>query len=142
MEEIAEVSNFTMEDINNKKIRYSAVFETDNHLVTDSFHFSVSDTDHNRLDNQMFTIMITPVRNPPPVIAFADLITVEEGGRAPLSFHHFFAAADNDNLQGDAVIRLSALPTYGCIENTGTGTSRSSAVELFQTCKEGSVQEG
>lgn len=56
--------------------RYSAVFETDNHLVTDSFHFSVSDTDHNRLDNQMFTIMITPVRNPPPVIAFADLITV------------------------------------------------------------------
>lgn len=56
--------------------RYSAVFETDGHLVTDSFHFSVSDVDHNRLDNQMFTIMITPVENPPPVIAFADLITV------------------------------------------------------------------
>ncbi|KAM7157358.1 extracellular matrix organizing protein FRAS1 isoform 1-T1 [Molossus nigricans] len=121
VEEISEVANFTMEDINNKKIRYSAVFETDGQLVTDSFHFSVSDMDHNRLENQMFTIMITPVKNPPPVIAFADLITVDEGGRTPLSFHHFFAADDQDNLPGDAVIRLSALPKYGCIENTGTG---------------------
>ncbi|XP_046512812.1 extracellular matrix organizing protein FRAS1 isoform X5 [Equus quagga] len=121
VEELSEVSNFTMEDINNKKIRYLAVFETSSHLVTDSFHFSVSDMDHNHLDNQMFTIMITPLENPPPVIAFADLITVDEGGRAPLSFHHFFAADDHDNLQGDAVIKLSALPKYGCIENTGTG---------------------
>lgn len=47
---------------------------------------------------------------------------VDEGGRIPLSFHHFFAAEDQDHLQGDAVIRLSALPKYGCIENTGTGT--------------------
>lgn len=50
------------------------------------------------------------------------LSQVDEGGRTPLSFHHFFAAEDQDNLQGDAVIRLSALPKYGCIENTGTGT--------------------
>ncbi|XP_070250414.1 extracellular matrix organizing protein FRAS1 [Myotis yumanensis] len=121
VEEISEVANFTMGDINNQKIRYSAMFETEGQLVTDSFHFSVSDMDHNRLENQMFTIMITPVKNPPPVIAFADLITVDEGGRTPLSFHHFFAAEDQDNLQGDAVIRLSALPKYGCIENTGTG---------------------
>lgn len=49
--------------------------ETDG-LLTDGFRFSVSDTDRNRLDNQMFTITITPVRNPPPVLAFADLITV------------------------------------------------------------------
>uniref|UniRef100_A0A8C0P6N5 Fraser extracellular matrix complex subunit 1 n=1 Tax=Canis lupus familiaris TaxID=9615 RepID=A0A8C0P6N5_CANLF len=121
VEELSEVSNFTMEDINNQKIRYSAVYETDGNLVTDGFHFSVSDTDHNHLDNQTFTIMITPVENPPPVIAFADLITVDEGGRAPLSFHHFFAADDQDNLQGDAIIKLSALPKYGCIENMGTG---------------------
>nr|XP_023408991.1 extracellular matrix protein FRAS1 [Loxodonta africana] len=121
VEELSEMSNFTMEDINNNKIRYSAVFEPDGHLVTDSFHFSVSDMDHNHLDNQMFTIIITPVKNPPPVIAFADLITVDEGGRTPLSFHHFFAADDHDNLQGDAIIKLSALPKYGCIENTGTG---------------------
>uniref|UniRef100_A0A2K6FZ88 Extracellular matrix organizing protein FRAS1 n=1 Tax=Propithecus coquereli TaxID=379532 RepID=A0A2K6FZ88_PROCO len=121
VEELSELSNFTMEDINDEKIRYSAVFETDGHLVTDSFSFSVSDVDHNRLDNQMFTIIITPVENPPPVLAFADLITVDEGGRAPLSFHHFFATDDQDNLQGDAVIKLSALPRYGCIENAGTG---------------------
>ncbi|KAM5339144.1 extracellular matrix organizing protein FRAS1 [Glossophaga mutica] len=121
VEEISEVANFTMEDINNEKIRYSAVFETNGQLVTDSFRFSVSDMDHKCLDHQMFTILITPVKNPPPVIAFADLITVDEGGRTPLSFHHFFAADDHDNLQGDAVIRLSALPMFGCIENTGTG---------------------
>ncbi|XP_073093520.1 extracellular matrix organizing protein FRAS1 isoform X5 [Manis javanica] len=121
VEELSEVSNFTMEDISNKKIRYSAALETDDHVVADSFRFSVSDTDHNRLDDQMFSIMITPVENPPPVIAFADLITVEEGGRAPLSFHHFFAADEHEHLQGDAVIKLSALPKYGCIENTGTG---------------------
>ncbi|XP_037685994.1 extracellular matrix protein FRAS1 isoform X5 [Choloepus didactylus] len=121
VEEFSEISNFTMEDINNEKIRYSAVLETDGHLVTDSFQFYVSDMDHNHLDNQMFTIIITPVENPPLVIAFADLITVDEGGRAPLSFHHFFAADEHDNLQGDAVIKLSALPKYGCIENMGTG---------------------
>uniref|UniRef100_I3MH74 Fraser extracellular matrix complex subunit 1 n=1 Tax=Ictidomys tridecemlineatus TaxID=43179 RepID=I3MH74_ICTTR len=121
VEELSEVSNFTMEDINNKNIRYSAVFETDGHVVTDSFHFSVSDMDHNRLDNQIFTVTITPAKSPPPVIAFADLITVDEGGRAPLSFHHFFATDDHENLQGDAIIKLSALPKYGCIENRGTG---------------------
>ncbi|XP_075401034.1 extracellular matrix organizing protein FRAS1 [Tenrec ecaudatus] len=121
VEELAELSNFTMEDINNNNIRYSAVFEPSGHLVTDNFHFSVSDMDHNHLDNQMFTILITPAENPPPVLAFADLITVDEGGRAPLSFHHFFATEEHDNLQGDAVIKLSSLPKYGCIENTGTG---------------------
>ncbi|XP_042534078.1 extracellular matrix organizing protein FRAS1 [Dipodomys spectabilis] len=121
VEELSEFSNFTMEDINKNNIRYSAVFETDGHLVTDSFHFSVSDMDHNHLDNQIFTITVTPFKNPPPVIAFADLITVDEGGRAPLSFHHFFATEDHDNLQGDAIIKLSVLPKYGCIENTGTG---------------------
>uniref|UniRef100_A0A8C9Q481 Extracellular matrix organizing protein FRAS1 n=1 Tax=Spermophilus dauricus TaxID=99837 RepID=A0A8C9Q481_SPEDA len=121
VEELSEVSNFTMEDINNKNIRYSAVFETDGHVVTDSFQFSVSDMDHNHLDNQIFTVTITPAKSPPPVIAFADLITVDEGGRAPLSFHHFFATDDYENLQGDAIIKLSALPKYGCIENRGTG---------------------
>ncbi|XP_069341542.1 extracellular matrix organizing protein FRAS1 [Eulemur rufifrons] len=121
VEELTELSNFTMEDINNEKIRYSAAFEVESPLVTDSFYFSVSDGDHNHLDNQMFTVVVTPAENPPPVLAFADLITVEEGGRAPLSFHHFFATEDHDDLQGDAVITLSVLPRYGCIENTGTG---------------------
>ncbi|XP_029400865.1 extracellular matrix protein FRAS1 isoform X3 [Mus pahari] len=121
IDELSGDSNFTMEDINNKNIRYSAVFETDGHSVTDGFHFSVSDMDDNHVDNQVFTITVTPAENPPHIIAFADLITVDEGGRAPLSLHHFFATEDQDNLQGDAVIKLSALPKYGCIENTGTG---------------------
>uniref|UniRef100_F1M3H3 Fraser extracellular matrix complex subunit 1 n=1 Tax=Rattus norvegicus TaxID=10116 RepID=F1M3H3_RAT len=121
MEELSGDSNFTMEDINSKNIRYSAVFETEGQSVTDGFHFSVSDMDNNRVDNQVFTITVTPAENPPHIIAFADLITVDEGGRAPLSLHHFFATEDQDNLQGDAVIKLSALPKYGCIENTGTG---------------------
>nr|CAI9707391.1 unnamed protein product [Rangifer tarandus platyrhynchus] len=121
VEELSEISNFTMEDISNKKIRYSATFETSGHPVTDSFHFFVSDMDHNHLDNQKFTITITPVKNPPPVIAFADLITVDEGGRTPLSFHHFFAAAAEDSFREDAIIKLSALPQYGRIENMGTG---------------------
>jgi hypothetical protein len=56
--------------------RYSAVFETDGHSVTDGFHFSVSDMDGNHVDNQVFTITVTPAENPPHIIAFADLITV------------------------------------------------------------------
>lgn len=56
--------------------RYSAVFETDGHPVTDGFQFSVSDMDDNRVDNQVFTILVIPAENPPHIIAFADLITV------------------------------------------------------------------
>lgn len=57
----------------------------------------------------------------PPGAAGSLLSQVEEGGRAPLSFPHFFDAADQDGLRSDAVITLSALPRYGCIENAGTG---------------------
>ncbi|XP_016819704.2 extracellular matrix protein FRAS1-like [Cricetulus griseus] len=76
VEELSEGFNFTMEDINSKNIRYSAVFETEEPMVMDSFHFSVSDMDDNRVDNQVFTITITPAKSPPHIIAFADLITV------------------------------------------------------------------
>lgn len=63
---------------------------------------------------------------------------MDEGGRAPLSLHHFFATDDHDNLQGDAVIKLSALPKYGCIENTGTGNHSGFAGErLFRVWKWG-----
>ena len=56
--------------------RYSAVFETEEHVVMDGFHFSVSDMDDNRVDNQVFTITVTPAKSPPHIIAFADLITL------------------------------------------------------------------
>ncbi|XP_032256496.1 extracellular matrix protein FRAS1 isoform X3 [Phoca vitulina] len=65
---------------------------------------------------------ITVARKSTAVITRSHLAyVVDEGGRAPLSFHHFFAADDQDNLQRDAIIKLSALPKYGCIENMGTG---------------------
>ncbi|XP_007496032.2 extracellular matrix organizing protein FRAS1 isoform X2 [Monodelphis domestica] len=121
VEELSMIYNFTMEDINNQKIRYSSFFETDSHPVTDIFHFSVSDADNNKLNNQNFTIIITPVQNLPPVFTFADLITVDEGGRAPLTFHHFLAV-DPENLQRDTEVKISTLPTYGFIENTRTGS--------------------
>lgn len=49
------------------------------------------------------------------------------GGGPHSSFHHFFAAVAEDSFRRTP----SLLPQYGCIENTGTGTSL--AVELFQT---------
>lgn len=52
------------------------MFETSNQPVTDIFHFIVFDADNNRLDRQMFTIMITSALTMPSLIAFADHITV------------------------------------------------------------------
>lgn len=77
----------------------------------------------------------TPV--PQPSIPLSCLPQVDEGGRAPLSLHHFFATDDHDNLHGDAVIKLSALPKYGCIENTGTGNRSGFAGELLKVWKQG-----
>ncbi|XP_074849859.1 extracellular matrix organizing protein FRAS1 isoform X2 [Carettochelys insculpta] len=119
-EEFSEVYNFTMEDINNQRIRYSTEFETDSQPVTDIFHFFVFDADNNRLDNQMFTITITSVQNQPSIFAFADLITVEEGGRVPLSVHHLLAT-DYDTANDDLRVTILTLPKYGYIENTRTG---------------------
>ncbi|XP_065453534.1 extracellular matrix organizing protein FRAS1 isoform X1 [Chrysemys picta bellii] len=119
-EELSEVYNFTMEDINNQRIRYSTEFETDNQPVTDIFHFTVFDADNNRLDSQMFTITITSVQNKPSIIAFADLITVDEGGRVPLSVHHLLAT-DYDTAKDDLMVTIITLPIYGYIENTRTG---------------------
>ncbi|XP_025062352.1 extracellular matrix protein FRAS1 isoform X12 [Alligator sinensis] len=118
--ELVEVYNFTMEDINNQKIRYTTAFETSDQPVTDIFHFSVFDADNNQLDSQMFTITITPVHNRPSVIAFADHITVDEGGRVPLSIHQLLAT-DYDTAMEELVVTIITLPIYGCIENTKTG---------------------
>uniref|UniRef100_K7G756 Fraser extracellular matrix complex subunit 1 n=1 Tax=Pelodiscus sinensis TaxID=13735 RepID=K7G756_PELSI len=119
-DELSEVYNFTMEDINNQRIRYSTEFETDNQPVVDIFHFTVLDVDNNRLDSQMFTITITSVQSQPSIIAFADLITVDEGGRVALSVHHLLAT-DYDTAKEDLVVTIITLPRYGCIENTRTG---------------------
>uniref|UniRef100_A0A8C8RJR6 VWFC domain-containing protein n=1 Tax=Pelusios castaneus TaxID=367368 RepID=A0A8C8RJR6_9SAUR len=119
-EEFSGIYNFTMEDINNQRIRYSTKLETDNQPVTDIFHFTVFDDDNNRLDSQTFTVTITSVKDKPSIIAFADLITVDEGGRVPLSAHHLLAT-DYDTARDDLKVTIITLPKYGYIENTRTG---------------------
>ncbi|KAM6269950.1 LOW QUALITY PROTEIN: extracellular matrix organizing protein FRAS1 [Porphyrio hochstetteri] len=121
-EGLSKVYNFTMEDINNQRISYSAVFETSNQPVTDIFHFSVRDAENNRLDRQMFSVTITPAQPAPSLVAFADHITVEEGGRVPL-LAHLRSAAAYDAAEEDLRVTVIASPVYGCIENTRTGES-------------------
>ncbi|NXU54362.1 FRAS1 protein, partial [Turnix velox] len=122
-EELHKVYNFTMEDINNQRIRYSTVFETSNQPVTDTFHFAVFDGDNNRLDRQMFTITITPAHTRPSLIAFADHVTVDEGSRVPLLAHQHLAATYDAAAKDDLRVTVVTLPMYGYIENTRTGES-------------------
>uniref|UniRef100_A0ABM5GKG1 Extracellular matrix organizing protein FRAS1 n=1 Tax=Pogona vitticeps TaxID=103695 RepID=A0ABM5GKG1_9SAUR len=118
--EFSEVYNFTMEDIDHQRIRYVTEFETLHQPVTDIFHFTVFDADDNRLDSQMFTVTITPPQSQPQIIAFADHITVEEGGQVLLGAHHILAP-DSDLAHQDLVVKIMTLPKYGYIENTKTG---------------------
>ncbi|XP_057287145.1 extracellular matrix organizing protein FRAS1 [Pezoporus wallicus] len=120
-EELSKVYNFTMEDINNHRISYSTTFETSNQPVTDIFHFVVFDADNNRLDRQMFTITITSAPTMPSLIAFADHITVDEGGRVPLLAHQHLAADYDTAAKEDLRVKVITLPMYGYIENTKTG---------------------
>ncbi|XP_038615096.1 LOW QUALITY PROTEIN: extracellular matrix protein FRAS1 [Tachyglossus aculeatus] len=119
VEELSEASSFTMEDVNSHSIRYWTGFETDGHPATDSFRFSVAAA-LGHLDDQVLTITIVPGRKQPPILTFADLITVDEGGRAPLTFHHFFAT-DSDPIPDGVAVTICSAPKFGCIENTRTG---------------------
>ncbi|XP_066488376.1 extracellular matrix organizing protein FRAS1 [Tiliqua scincoides] len=119
-EEFSEVYNFTMEDINKQRIRYFTEFETVDQPVTDIFHFAVFDADNNRLDSQMFTITISAAQKKPPVVTFADHISVVEGGKIPLQAHHALTI-NSDLVQEKLVIKITTLPKYGYIENTKTG---------------------
>ncbi|XP_061439271.1 extracellular matrix organizing protein FRAS1 isoform X3 [Rhineura floridana] len=116
----SEVYNFTMEDINNQRIRYFTEFETLDEPVTDIFHFAVFDMDDNQLDNQMFTITIMAVQSKPPLVTFVDHIVVDEGGRVPLRAHHTLAI-DSDLAQEGLMVKITSFPKYGYIENTKTG---------------------
>ncbi|KAJ7419121.1 hypothetical protein WISP_55751 [Willisornis vidua] len=122
-EELSKVYNFTMEDINSQRISYSTTFETSNQPVTDLFHFAVLDGDGNRLDRQMFTITITPAHTLPALIAFADHITVDEGGRIPLLARHHLTADYDTAAREDLRVTVVTLPMYGYIQNTKTGES-------------------
>ncbi|KAF4802764.1 hypothetical protein TURU_022239 [Turdus rufiventris] len=122
-EELSKVYNFTMEDINSQRISYSTTFETSNQPVTDIFHFSVLDADNNRLDRQMFTVTITSALPLPALMAFADHVTVDEGGRVLLLAHHHFTADYGTAAKEDLRVTMVTLPVYGYIENTRTGES-------------------
>uniref|UniRef100_A0ACB8E9A0 Extracellular matrix protein fras1 n=1 Tax=Sphaerodactylus townsendi TaxID=933632 RepID=A0ACB8E9A0_9SAUR len=119
-EEFSEIYNFTMEDVNDQRIRYSTDFAAVDQPVTDVFHFAVFDADNNQLDSQMFTITITDAQGTLDVVAFADRITVDEGGWVPLPAHHALTV-DSDLDQEDLVVKVITLPKYGYIENTRTG---------------------
>uniref|UniRef100_A0A8C1C586 Fraser extracellular matrix complex subunit 1 n=1 Tax=Cyprinus carpio carpio TaxID=630221 RepID=A0A8C1C586_CYPCA len=123
-EELSEYSSFTMEDINNHKIRYVTSFETGNQPVTDIFHFVVYDGENNRLENQMFTITITSAQRQPPVVTVRSGIKVQEGGRVQLSANHIIAS-DPDTPRKDLLVWLMSPPKYGFIENTKQGESPS-----------------
>uniref|UniRef100_A0A4W3I1G5 Fraser extracellular matrix complex subunit 1 n=1 Tax=Callorhinchus milii TaxID=7868 RepID=A0A4W3I1G5_CALMI len=115
-EELSALATFTMEDINNQKIRYVTDYDTGNQPVTDIFYFNVFDADNNQLNDQMFTITITAVENQPPMVTIRDEVTVEEGGRVLLSSHSILAT-DFDTPQRDLLVRITTAPTFGYIEN-------------------------
>ncbi|XP_059502142.1 extracellular matrix protein FRAS1 isoform X3 [Stegostoma tigrinum] len=115
-EELLEFSTFTMEDIDNQRIRYTTDFDTEDQPITDIFHFTVYDADNNRLDNQMFTITITTAKNYSPHVNVRDEVTVEEGGRILLSSHNILAT-DPDTPEKDLLIKITSAPAFGYIEN-------------------------
>uniref|UniRef100_A0A8D0CH89 Fraser extracellular matrix complex subunit 1 n=1 Tax=Scleropages formosus TaxID=113540 RepID=A0A8D0CH89_SCLFO len=118
--ELMKDSFFTMEDINQKQIRYVTSYETGNHPVTDIFLFTVYDKENNRLDNQMCTITITTAQKQPPVVTFRSGIQVEEGGKVQLSANHIIVT-DPDTPKKDLLVWLISTPKYGFIENTNQG---------------------
>ncbi|NXS55143.1 FRAS1 protein, partial [Brachypteracias leptosomus] len=120
---LSKVHNFTMEDINSQRISYSTTFETSNQPLTDIFHFAVLDADNNRLDGQMFTVTIVSAHTLPALLAFADHITVDEGGRVPLLAHHHLAAEYDTGAKEELRVTVITLPMYGYLENTRTGES-------------------
>ncbi|XP_067377534.1 extracellular matrix protein FRAS1 isoform X3 [Channa argus] len=121
-EELREYSSFTMEDINQDRIRYITSLETGSQPVTDIFHFVVYDGDNNRLDNQMCTITITSMPRQPPVVTVRSGIKVQEGGRVQLSTNHIIVS-DLDTPRKDLLVWLVSPPKYGFIENTKKGGS-------------------
>ncbi|GAB0189453.1 extracellular matrix organizing protein FRAS1 [Grus japonensis] len=117
-EGLSKVYNFTMEDINNQRISYSATFETSDQPVTDVFHFAVFDADNNRLDRQMFTVTITAAQTTPSLIAFADHITfISE--RNILSLVVFWFAGESFGPQSESAVTADAsFSLHDVLENS------------------------
>ncbi|KAM6954491.1 extracellular matrix organizing protein FRAS1 [Aplochiton taeniatus] len=122
-EELAEYSAFSMDDINNHRIRYITSFETGDQPVTDIFHFLVYDGDNNRLDNQMCTITISSTPRQLPVVTVRSGIKVQEGGRVQLSTNHIIVS-DLGTPRKELLVWLVTPPKYGFIQNTRAAGSR------------------
>ncbi|KAM8939375.1 extracellular matrix organizing protein FRAS1 [Pelodytes ibericus] len=118
--ELSEFSFFTMEDINNQKIKYSTVIEAESQAITDIFHFTVYNADNDRLDNQMFTITITEGSRKLSVIRSGDQISVEEGGRILLS-QDYILVTDSVTPGRQLKIQIVAGPVFGYLENIKHG---------------------
>ncbi|KAG9480616.1 hypothetical protein GDO78_012204, partial [Eleutherodactylus coqui] len=94
---------------------YSTISEIDNQPLTDLFHFTVYNEDNDRLDNQIFTITITPASRS-LVVQSSEHLTVEEGGRIALS------ARDILPLESVAFVprlkvHIVSGPRFGYLEN-------------------------
>ncbi|XP_072289092.1 extracellular matrix organizing protein FRAS1, partial [Eucyclogobius newberryi] len=121
-EELQEYSSFSMDDINQQRVRYITSVETGSQPITDIFHFTVSDGDNNRLDGQMCTITISSAVRRPPEVAVRSGVQVEEGGRVQLTTAHI-AVTDQDTPGSELLVWLVGPPKYGSIENTKPGGS-------------------
>ncbi|KAM4809143.1 extracellular matrix organizing protein FRAS1 [Rhinophrynus dorsalis] len=119
-EELSEFSLFSMEDINNGNIKYSAILEADSQTVTDLFHFTVYNGQNYRLDNQMFTITITSAEKQFPVVRSRDQISVEEGGRILIPSH---SVLDTHSLTFGRQLKIKIIsgPKFGYLENIKNG---------------------
>ncbi|XP_035245707.1 extracellular matrix protein FRAS1-like isoform X1 [Anguilla anguilla] len=118
LEELRELSVFTMDDINCHMIRYTAPSEVANLPVRDMFHFTVYNQRNNSLDNQIFTITITSAQKQPQGVMLHSLFKVQEGGRVKLSVSNITLRHSNTAME-DWLVRLASPPKYGFIENTG-----------------------
>src|SRR5690606_37029072 len=82
--ELVENASFTVDDINNVRVRYT---HTDGNATSDNFVFKVSDPDGGELTNQTFTITINPVYEAPTVTTSAasgiSFTTAILGGEVP-----------------------------------------------------------
>ncbi|KAM9330542.1 extracellular matrix organizing protein FRAS1 [Gastrophryne carolinensis] len=128
-EELSEFSFFTMDDINSGKIRYSTITETGDQALTDFFHFTVYNAENDRLDNQIFTVIITAAERSLSLVRPREKLSVEEGGRIPLSSRNFLPL-DAMNLGPQLRIHLVTGPTYGYLENIKNGGRTALGVQI------------
>ncbi|XP_062899606.1 extracellular matrix protein FRAS1 isoform X1 [Mobula hypostoma] len=126
-QELLEFSTFTMEDIDNQRIRYTTDYDANNQPVTDIFHFAVYDVDNYRLDNQIFTITITGSKNHSPHVNPRGEFTQKKGeppsmtveavqvkkGTGVVIRNTSLSLIDLDTPEDELVFRVTKKPSHG-----------------------------